>query len=85
MAKYNVEHWAKFTSPCYDTVVTMDHYHLVNDKGTAKFYIQENKPRELIAKKQHKIRQFNKQIKRKEIDTFCKVNDGRFEPIEKSP
>jgi hypothetical protein len=36
---YHVDHWQKFSSPVYETVVTVDNYHVVKDKGTAQFYI----------------------------------------------
>ena len=36
-------------------------------------------------KVEHNIRHFQRQNKRKEIDTFVNLNDSRFEPIDKSP
>ena len=36
-------------------------------------------------KVEHNIREFRRQNKRKEIDTFVNLNDSRFEPIDKSP
>lgn len=41
--KHNVEHWQKFSSPQYNCVVSLENFHLVQDKNSANFYLQENK------------------------------------------
>ena len=40
LKQHNVEHWQKFSSPIYETVVTVDNYHVVKDKGTSQYYIE---------------------------------------------
>ena len=83
--KHNVECWKKYTSPTYDTVVHLEHYHLVKDKNSANFYLEDNKVNSLMDRKQHNIRGFGRQGNRKQIDTFVRCSDSRFEPIQKSP
>ena len=81
MLKHNVEFWGKYSSPDYPTVLSLEHYHIVKDRDSSDFYIQNNKVSTLMDKKQHNIRGFNKQNNRKPIDTFVKCNDSRFDPI----
>ena len=50
LKKYNVEHWAKYSGPSYETQLTLNNYHIVRDKGTTDYYIQENKVRTEISK-----------------------------------
>ena len=60
LAKHNVEFWGKYSSPDYPTILSMEHYHIVNDKNSSDFYIQENKVNTLIGNKKHQTRGFNK-------------------------
>ena len=85
LQQYNVEHWRKFEGPAYDTVLTLDKFHMVKDKNSANFYFTENKVKNTLDKKEQNIRNFKLQNNRKEIDTFYNLSDSRFEPIEKSP
>lgn len=83
--KHNVEHWQKFSSPQYNCVVSLENFHLVQDKNSANFYLQENKVKTTMNSKQQNVRLFQKQNNRKQIDTFVNLNESRFEPIQKSP
>ena len=85
LQKFNVEHWKKFEAPVYDTVLTLEKFHMVKDKNTANFYFAENKPKNTLDKIERHIRNFSKQNKRKEIDTFHNLTESRFEPINKTP
>ena len=85
LQKHNVEKWAKFSSPVYDTVLMLEDYHLVKDKNTATFYLQDNRVKDPLDKLKPNVRRFERQNNRKQIETFYKCNDSRFEPIEKSP
>lgn len=82
---HKVEHWQKFSVPCYEMVLQLENYHVVKDRTTSNFYVQENNVKTALASNAHQIRKFNQQNKRKEIDTFYNLNESRFEPINKSP
>ena len=66
-------------------VLQLENYHVVKDKTSANFYVQENHVKTQLGKNSHQVRRFNRQNKRKEIDTFQNLNESRFEPIDKSP
>lgn len=70
LQKYKVEHWAKFSSPQYDCVLTLENYHLVKDRNSSAFYIQDNKVKGQLDTDMKNIRNFKKQNNRKQIDTF---------------
>lgn len=55
---HQVDHWQKFSSPQYGTVVSLEHYHIVKDKGTSNYYIQDNKVKTNIAKNENATRRF---------------------------
>ena len=81
---YHVDHWKKFAAPTYPTVVTTNEYHLVRDKDTFNYYIEQNKVDKVEARNPRN-NYFHRMTDRKEIDTFFKLNDSRFENINKTP
>ena len=66
LQQFQVEHWQKFSSPTYKTEVTLESYHLVKDKDSARYYVQPNKIESTISKQMHeRTRGFEQQNKRK--------------------
>ena len=66
LQQFQVEHWQKFSSPVYNTEVTLESYHLVKDKDSARYYVQPNKVESTIGRKmQENTRGFEQQNKRK--------------------
>lgn len=53
---HKVEHWQKYSMPCYDMVLQLENYHVVKDKTSANFYVQENNVKTSLAKNAHRIR-----------------------------
>ena len=81
---HHVDHWKKFAAPTYPTIVTTEHYHMVRDKDSAKYYIELNHADRSLPKNNHR-NHFHKMTDRKEIDTFFNLNESRFEMINKTP
>ena len=50
LQQFQVEHWQKFSSPVYDTEVTLENYHLVKDRDSARYYVQPNKIESTLCK-----------------------------------
>ena len=66
LQQFQVEHWQKFSTPVYNTEVTLESYHLVKDKDSARYYVMPNKVESKIGKQMHeKTRGFEQQNKRK--------------------
>ena len=69
----------------YDSELMLENYHLVRDKGSANYYVRQNKISTTLCQKKNNRNFYAKMKSRKPIDSFVQVNDGRFDMIEKSP